>query len=314
LLNNLRVDKPIVVWFFTDDKPGHLNQLKGLESRLSVHVKIEARWFSISNKKISWFDTLLKRFSYDGEQAPDLVVGAGRRTHKYLVAAKRSYDCFSLVLMRPSLPLTLFDAAVIPEHDSPAVKNNILVTVGVLNNIVPRDLNAQSNASKKRGLILIGGESKHYIWDDEFILQQLESIVASSNNVEEWILGNSRRTPDSFLALLKEKNFSKLNVVEHQNTDSSWLPKQMANSERIWVTPDSVSMVYEAITSGGVTSIFELKPKKETRVVKGVNHLLKTKMLSKWPDIETVRQPSALWEAERVAVWLLQRLFMNGGK
>jgi len=313
-LNNLPVDKPLVVWFFTDDKPGHLNQLKGLESRLSVHAKIEARWFSISNKKISWFDTLLKRFSYEGEPSPGLVVGAGRRTHKYLVATKRSYNCFSLVLMKPSLPLSLFDAAVIPEHDSPAVKDNILVTIGVLNNVVPRDRNTQGVTPKKRGLILIGGESKHYTWDDDVILQQLESVIASSENVGEWTLGNSRRTPDSFLALLKEKKVSKLKIVEHQNTDSSWLPMQMANSERIWVTPDSVSMVYEAITSGGATSIFELEPKKETRVVKGVYHLLKTKLLSQWPDIDAVRQPSALWEAERVAVWLLQRLFMNGGK
>ena len=307
----MRIDKPLVVWFFTDDKPGHLNQLIGLESRLSAHANIETKWFSIVNKKISWFDTLLKRFSCEGEGSPDLVVGAGRRTHKYLVATKRSYDCFSLVLMRPSLPLSLFDAAIIPEHDSPAVKDNILVTVGVLNNVVPRTINTPSVDSNKQGLILIGGESKHYLWDNEHVLHQLESIIANSSDVGEWVLGNSRRTPDSFLRLLKEKKIPKLKVVEHQNTDRAWLPKQMGQSERIWVTPDSVSMVYEAITSGADTSIFELKPKKETRVVKGVFHLLKTKLLSQWPDINTVRKPAVLWEAERTAVWLLQRLARN---
>lgn len=307
-MNNLPSDKPLVVWFFTDEKPGHLNQLKGLESRLSVHADIEPRWFSISNKKISWFDALLKRFSYEGESAPGLVIGAGTRTHKYLVAAKRSYDCFSLVLMRPSLPLSLFDAAVIPEHDSPPVKDNILVTVGVLNNVVPRDHRVQSKAEQKRGLILIGGESKHYVWDETAILQQLESVLASSDNIDEWVLGNSRRTPESFLTALKEKKISKLKIVEHQNTDSSWLPLQMANSERIWVTPDSVSMVYEAITSGGATSIFELQPKKETRVVKGVRHLLKNKLLAQWPDSDDIRPASVLWEADRTANWLLQRI------
>ncbi len=304
----MSAEKPIVVWFFTDDKPGHLNQLMGLEARLSAHAKIEARWFSIANKRISWFDALLKRFSYEGERSPDLVVGAGRRTHKYLVATKRSYDCFSLVLMRPSLPLSLFDAAIIPEHDSPAVKDNILVTVGVLNNVVPRSISAENVKLNHRGLILIGGESKHYTWDDESILQQLELIVASSNDVDEWVLGNSRRTPDSFLTLLKEKKISKLKIVEHQNTDRSWLPMQMASSECIWVTPDSVSMVYEAITSGANTFIFELKPKKETRVVKGVQHLLKKKLLSQWPNIDMICQPSVLWEAERTAVWLLGQL------
>ena len=307
-MNNLPEDKPLMVWFFTDDKPGHLSQLKGLESRLSAHVKIEVCWFSVSNKKINLFDTLLKLFTCKEEQSPDLVVGSGQRTHKYLVAAKRSYNCFSVVLMKPSLPLKLFDAAIIPEHDNPAIKNKILVTVGVLNNIVPRGVSAKGAVSNKRGLILIGGKSKHYRWDEEHVLQQIELIVTNSSDVDGWILGNSRRTPDSFLTLLKEKNIPNLKIVKYQNTDSSWLPKKMARSKRIWVTPDSVSMVYEAITSGSPTSILKLKPKKETKVVKGVHHLLKSKLLSQWPDVDADHQISVLWEADRAAIWLLDRL------
>lgn len=307
-MKNLIEKKTLIVWFFTDDKPGHLNQLKGLESRLSAHTDIKSRWFSVSNKNISWLNIILKRFSLEGGLAPDLVVGAGRKTHKYLVAAKYSYHCFSLVLMKPSLPLSLFDAAVIPEHDNPPDKDNILVTLGVLNNVVPKNPVQQNAAEKIQGLILVGGGSKHYVWDDTSVLQQIESVLESAGHVDEWVLSNSRRTPDSFLVVLKEKKLPKLSIVEHQNTERSWLPEQMAKSELIWVTPDSVSMVYEAITSGAATFTFELKPKKSTRVVKGIQSLLKAKFLSQWPNTECSRQPLVLWEAERVVNWLLPRI------
>ena len=297
-----------MVWFFTDDKPGHLNQLKGLESRLFAHANIDPYWVSVSVKKISWVDAILKRISCDGESVPDLVVGTGSATHKYLVAARRKYHCLSLVLMKPSLPLWLFDAAVIPEHDNPPTRDNILITTGVLNNVVPRAAGSRERPSKKLGLILIGGASKHYIWDDDAILQQVESVITRSAGVDQWVLGNSRRTPESFLVKIKKRQLENVDVIEHQTTDSSWLPCQMASSQRIWVTPDSVSMVYEAITSGAETSIFELEPKQESRIVRGVNSLLGKNLISKWPVLDSESQQSALWEADRAAVWVLERI------
>ncbi|UZE95764.1 mitochondrial fission ELM1 family protein [Alkalimarinus alittae] len=307
-MGNLTTKKTLIVWFFTDDKPGHLNQLKGLESRLSAHTEIKSRWLSVPSKNISCFNILIKRFSLEGDFVPDLVVGAGSKTHKYLVAAKYSYNCFSLVLMRPSLPLSLFDGAVIPEHDNPPVNDKILVTLGVLNNIEPRAPRLSGVTENVRGLILIGGESKHYVWDDTLILKQLEQVLTGSVNVKEWVLSNSRRTPSSFLVKLKERNFPNISIVEHQDTESLWLPEQMAKSEQIWVTPDSVSMIYESITSGAATYAFDLQAKKESRVVRGIKVLLKKKLLSQWPDIEPKSQPFVLWEVERVVNWLLKRM------
>lgn len=297
-----------MVWFFTDDKPGHLNQLKGLESRLLAHANIEPCWVSVTVKKISWVDAILKRIPYDCEPVPDLVVGAGSATHKYLVAARRKYHCLSLLLMKPSLPLWLFDAAIIPEHDNPPTRDNILITTGVLNNVVPRVAGSRKLPSKKLGLILIGGASKHYIWDDDAILQQIESVVAKSTDIDQWVLGNSRRTPESFLVKIKQRQLDRVDVVEHQNTGASWLPSSMSRSQRIWVTPDSVSMVYEAITSGAETSIFDLEPKQESRIVKGVNRLLGKNLISKWPVMEPGGQQPELWEADRAAVWVLERM------
>ena len=83
---------------------------------------------------------------------------------------------------------------------------------------------------------------------------------------------------------------------------------QIADSGRIWVTPDSVSMLYEAITSGAVTSILELQPKKKTREVEGVKHLLNMKLISKWPNMTAAGRSADLWEADRAAIWVLERM------
>ena len=198
--------RPLIVWFITDNKPGHLNQLKGLESRLSVHAQIQSKWLSASESAVTWLDILFRRLpDIDlNTLRPDIVIGAGHRTHKHVLAMKRHFGCFSVLLMKPSLPVWWFDAVIIPEHDNPAVSDRVLVTTGVLNNVVPQKRSAESVNPVGKGLILIGGESKHYEWDNESVLQQLEQVVMGSKGVNEWVLSNSRRTPDTFLSLLKE--------------------------------------------------------------------------------------------------------------
>ena len=299
--------KSLNVWFITDDKPGHLNQLKGLESRLSVHAKIQSKWLSVADNNLSWLSVFLKRLPQDclTEHAPDIVVGAGHRTHKLILALKRRFHCFSVLLMKPSVPVSWFDALIIPEHDSPPNCAHILPTVGVLNNVVPI-LDAKQKPANK-GLILIGGESKHYQWDENNILDQVEDIVSKSPNISFWVLGNSRRTPISFINKLKERSLNNVLIVEHQNTDRTWLPQQMSDSGKIWVTPDSVSMVYESITSGTETNIFKMDCDKQTRVVKGIERLLLKSLVVEWPNLNGSLKDSVLWEAERAAIWLIDR-------
>ncbi|MEZ5574345.1 MAG: ELM1/GtrOC1 family putative glycosyltransferase [Candidatus Competibacteraceae bacterium] len=81
----------------------------------------------------------------------------------------------AVVLMRPSLPLALFDLCLIPEHDTPPVRANVvLATRGALNRIQP-----SSNLESRQGLLLIGGPSAHFGWDDAGLRAQIAAVLAA---------------------------------------------------------------------------------------------------------------------------------------
>ena len=271
--------KSLSIWIVTDNKPGHLNQLKGLCERLAAHHNTIEKWISIEESNSNWLDCLLGRYDTTSDRAlqgPDIIIGAGHSTHKEILTIKRAFNCFAVVLMKPSIPRASFNAAIIPEHDKPTLRDNTLITKGVLNTISPRSespLEHQSN----QGVILIGGESKHYHWDSPKVAEQVIQVINNQPNTL-WTLSNSRRTPPDFMIKLNEllalSPLSKLNIIPHTETPPGWVKQQMQQSSQIWVTPDSVSMVYEAITSGAATGLFEMLPSKQGRIVKGIKRLI----------------------------------------
>lgn len=313
--SNANREKPapeaLTLWLVTDNKPGHRNQLQGLADRLAAHVPISVRWIEALSLDIGWQDFLLRRWEQNAhssdtpEHAPDIVIGAGHRTHKAILTAKRHFRCFSAVLMKPSLPLRSFDAAIIPAHDAPPERNNVLVTEGVLNTIIP----ASSPAETNQHLVLVGGESKHYHWNTQDILKQIEAVAATFKE-QQVILTDSRRTPEDFATALLSRLPENVSYIPHTETPSGWVKAQMQTAQDITVTPDSVSMVYEAMTSGRPVQLFSMQPRKKNRIVRGITRLLDRGLVwnlnSAREEAETATRPP-LWEAERAAQWLLQR-------
>ena len=94
-----------------------------------------------------------------------------------------------IALMRPSLPLGWFDLCVIPQHDRPPARANVVATRGVLNTACPSPERAAD-----KGLFLIGGPSKHHGWDTPGLLAQIDAILADTPTMR-WTLTTSRRTP-----------------------------------------------------------------------------------------------------------------------
>ncbi len=94
-------------------------------------------------------------------------------------------------------------------------------------------------------------------------------------------------------------------------TPQGWVKEKMTDVSQIWVTPDSVSMVYEAITSGVPTGVFNMRPKKKGRIVKGILKLIEEGWVSEFtldtPSTPPATSPAPLWESERTAIWLLER-------
>jgi mitochondrial fission protein ELM1 len=248
---------------------------------------------------------LFKHLPSTPTPAPDLIIGAGHATHLTLLAARRARGGRAVVLMKPSLPRRCFDCCILPEHDGIVADAHTLTSAGALNR-----MRASPTLSPEQGLILIGGVSKHFAWDSDAIHLQIKSILARARDTH-WTLTTSRRTPAEFLPQLPAA--PNLTVIPHTATAPDWLPQQFARCATAWVTPDSASMVFEALTAGATVGVFDLPVNPKSRVALAVAQLADTQRVTRFVSwcthgkLHPNTQPLA--EADRCARSLLQRWF-----
>lgn len=182
----------------------------------------------------------------------DLVIAAGHRTHLPLWWAARRLGARSVVIMKPSLPLGFFDLALIPRHDLADTARDTarrVLTRGALNR-VPETLPEK----EARGLVLLGGPSRHHGWDGAALAPMIARVIAAEPGLA-WVVADSRRTPEGFLGALKFAGGLRVEKVPHQETGPGWLAGELARARVVWATADSVSMVHEAVTSGAATGV-----------------------------------------------------------
>ncbi len=293
-----------VVWVVSDGKPGHLNQSLGLAEALARATPTTIHTLPALPAWRVLLALLLKRFPGPVLPAPDLIVGAGHATHLTLLAARRARGGRAVVLMKPSLPRRCFDLCMVPRHDGLAGDAHTLVTEGALNRIRPA-----AARDRGHGLILIGGASRHFDWDSDAIQLQIKSILARTPDTQ-WTLTTSRRTPADFLEALPP--FPNLSVTPHTATSPEWLPAQLTRCGTAWVTPDSASMVYEALTAGAEVGVFDLPVNPKSRVGWAISELAEAQRITRFVSwcahgaLHPNLQPLA--EADRCAVWILEWL------
>ncbi len=293
--------RPISVWLFHDQQPGHIHQLEGLSRRLAAHADVQ----------IKWIDTQSKRFygyCLDAEflrPKPDIIIGAGHSTHASLLWYKRKYGAFCTVLMTPSLPNALFDAIICPIHDGLKQGGRILNTRGMINTLSP-----QAGTRKDRHVMLIGGPSKHYYWQEPELVSQIRAICERTPHYD-WHLYDSKRTPGSLTLRLKQAALGNLHLHSYADTPLARVEEALTHAKECWVSPDSASMLYEALTAGARVGVFDLQAAKTNRVVKGVEQLVDTRQITRFADwnLEQTmpKLDKPLWEAERAAIWLLHQ-------
>lgn len=296
-------ERSLTLWLIGDGKPGHENQSLGLAEAMQRRVACEIHRISVAEQGgiIGRIRSALAQ-SADLPK-PDFIIAAGHATHLALLCLARKHKAKSIVLMRPSLPLRLFDLCIAPSHDFPKkpTRKNLILTRGAINRVHASDF------PKTGKLILIGGPSKTHGWDGEAMLDMLAKVTVGDG----WQLTDSRRTPEGFLeqAHMRLKN---LEIFSCQQTTPDWLPSKLREADEVWVSEDSVSMIYEALSSGarvGLLSVPRLKPK--SRVLCGIDELIQSGFLtpfSAWQKNGCLsRAPEALNEAERCAEFCFVR-------
>ena len=297
-----------MIWRFSDGRPGHDTQSLGLVEALGRRLPVEVHTVPVPERAASWRELLGARYSAaDGLPDPWLLVGAGRRTHLPLLAARRARRGRAVVIMRPALPRALYDLCIIPDHDRPAAGSNVLVSRGSLNRV--QRLPGRAHA---RGLILVGGPSRHHRWRDEAVAAQIVRVVRYSPPCE-WVLATSRRTPAGFAGLIQRQLTdadASLIFLPWQGEDSGQtVAAQLVRSQCAWVTEDSVSMVYEALTAGVATGLLEVPGRgSRDRVSEAIRRLALAGQVTgfvDWTAGKSLQPPGDVFdEANRSAAWI----------
>lgn len=292
----MRVKQILII---SDGKPGHRNQSLGLAEAIARRTSVE-----ISEREpMGRFEAL--RLCLGGalpqlDDRPDLLIGAGHTTHLTLLALRRLYRAPAIVLMKPSIPMGFFDLCLVPEHDQPPKRPNIIATKGALNRMQPGE------KAPGTGVILVGGPSKHYNWDEASVLQQISALL--DKDPRSWLVASSRRTPASTEQALADQFCD--HFVPAAETGSNWLPQQLAQTEVCWVTEDSASMVYEALTAGCRVGVLPLNSDADSRISKGIEQLTAQGLVVRAPDWSMSGLAAAgvvFNEAERCAEEVLRR-------
>lgn len=302
------------IWRFTDGRPGHEKQtaglLQGIRECLPDHAgqaaEIDVREISLASYADNW-----RALWQDPGEAPDLLIGAGRRTHLPMARARWHLGSRAIVLMKPSLPSFCYDLALVPEHDSCWSERKVLRTLGMLG---PSESDAKA---LDQGVILLGGTNDHFRWRDAEVATAVANIVQRSPDVH-WQISDSPRSSEGLVgaveaALADAPIAANARVLRYSNNPPDWLTQALAKASQVWVSADSASMLYEALSSGAQVGVIELTSKhRRNKLQVGINALQQQRRVglsSAGSLAEQNLEPEPLQEHLRCARWILERWF-----
>jgi mitochondrial fission protein ELM1 len=246
------------IYWFQDSKTGHLKQVQALLDQLKKETELSITTINHSNQ-----DSFSEIFSDKAQiNYPTILIGAGHDVYSKILQAKKylqkfiSKDIFSIAVLRPSYKLNSFDLIIAPEHDfkKRRLPKNIILFQGAL------AATSQKSIDESKAIIAIGGPSKHYKFDQEILMKQVQYII-SVHPKHEFKIYNSRRTPDSLNIKLKDElnNFSNAKFIALNSTESDTFQDSLNISSLKFVTPDSSNLVFEALSAMGQTYLIQIE-------------------------------------------------------
>jgi len=209
-------------------------------------------------------------------QNPDIIISCGSAVAPVNLVLSRESLAKSIVIMRPSILSTRrFDLVILPRHDNPRQSGNIIVTEGALNLIDDQYLQEQSQRllgrSQSRILdsglylgLLVGGDTKDFHLEQETVSKVIQQIRLAADDLDAQILATtSRRTPKVIEELLKEalkdNPRCRLLVIANEKNIPEAVGGILGLSSIVITTPESMSMVSEAVSSKKYVLVFDAK-------------------------------------------------------
>ncbi|MBW1987944.1 MAG: mitochondrial fission ELM1 family protein [Deltaproteobacteria bacterium] len=310
---------PLRVALFLDGRPGHEKQTRGVLAALQGLTPLEVREYVVPGgspvfrvgSRLKWGVTLGGRLAgrKNGDGA-DLILGTGSAVHAPMLLYRKRAGGRAVTCMTPDYPFSrLMDLCIVPEHDQPGKADNVFTTLGP-----PAAAARADDHDPDRGLVLVGGrDRKSHVWDDALVTDQVVKAVRSAPRVK-WSVTTSPRTPARTTALLERAVAGEKNAMlfPFSRTPPGWVEERYAKSAWCWVTADSVSMLFEALSAGCRAGIIPVEWKNpESRVARAVDSVLARGLALDFERraelVKSSFSPPALNEAERAAREILAR-------
>jgi len=204
----------------------------------------------------------------------DVIISGGTALAPVNVILSARNLAKSIVVMKPpTVGLEMFDLAILPRHDQPPSRENVVVTEGALNLVDQEYLEKQTGellatsmaGRAPQGLfmgLLIGGDAKNFHLALETIATVIREIKSVAHDLGASLLvSTSRRTPQDIEELVK-KEFSgypacKLLIIANEKNIPQAVGGILGLSRIIVISPESVMMISEAVNSKKDVVVFE---------------------------------------------------------
>ena len=279
-----------ILWI-KDGKIGHEKQVKALLDEISKteDITVFEEEFKIStfmrfiNIIYYFLDSLFKisgiynyRFNVYDKKDINIIIGAGTGVHIRILEIKRHLkisfkrNVLSISVLVPNYFKKDFDIICAPFHDSYKlpVNDNVLYFEGSLANV------SNQEVDEGIGLIGIGGKNKHYEFDENKLIEQIEYVISIYPN-KKWHIFSSRRTTTKMLNKLNLLSNNYKNIILGNNGFGEIIKKASIKV----VTQDSMNMVYESLSTKGKTFLFNMDYFKKNKVTNQIDQLLKNRQV-----------------------------------
>jgi uncharacterized protein len=315
--------RPLKLIAIMDGRLGHEKQTRGIIEALGKQTPLEIQYCKLPGLTVA--SDIKSRLAYlksfirlrsnavaNKQTSPkvDLLIGTGYHTHFPLLLLKKKTGARVVTCMTPDFPLKAqMDLCCIPRHDCPRIAGNVYITTGP-----PGMARAGDEHDPRKGLILVGGvDEKSHVWNTTTTLEQIETIIHKHPD-EHWTISSSPRTPEETITQLEAlaKLEPKTSFFRSKDTPPGWIETQYNQNHTAWVTADSISMVYEALSAGCRVGILPVRwEKKGNKFQRSIDDLVRAKWATtyeRWRTGESIPTPSApLNEAARCANEILRR-------
>jgi tetraacyldisaccharide 4'-kinase len=315
--------RPLKLIAVMDGRLGHEKQTRGIIEALEEQTPLEIQYSRLPTlsmaSDIKSRLAYLKSFIRFGSSATtnrqsipkvDLLIGTGYHTHFPLLLLKKKTGARVVTCMTPDFPLKgQMDLCCIPRHDCPRMTANVFITTGP-----PSTARAGNRHDPGKGLILVGGvDEKSHFWNTRATIEQIKTIIRKHPD-RRWTVSSSPRTPEDTLTQLEtlKKTEPMTFFFRSADTPPGWIEAQYNENRTTWVTADSISMVYEALTAGCQVGILPIRWKnKDNKFQRSIDDLVLAKRANtyeRWVAGEELPTPaSPLNEAARCANEILRR-------